>query len=168
MSASTGGGLSRGCASPIPSRPCGKSPRTSGRHPRAAPASNSQTLLVLAEMIDPDEEKPAAKVKLDCGAWSGRRRRWSRTTSGGNSWRTRSTTLERPVEVVVAEAIEKFGGSRSQCFRDLDLMRKDRKLMAELDQLTRARECAAEGQVPVKSRFVGLQFLLLGARSCEY
>ena len=46
---------------------------------------------------------------------------------------------------MIAEAIEKFGGSDRECFRDLRLMRKDRKLMAELGQLT----ARLKGRVPV-------------------
>lgn len=105
---------------------------------------NPDVLVLLAEMIDPEESKPVAGVKFEL------RRLTRKAPPALPNYDLRQfleqhiDVLGEPVEAVVAAAIVKFGTSRSQCFRDLDVMRKWRKSMEELDRFLERLDAARE------------------------
>lgn len=94
---------------------------------------NPNVLALLAEMIDPDEAKPTAGVKFELK----RLKRKAPPVEPDYELRRflehEIDVLGRPVKVVVGEAADRFGASRSQCFRDLAVMRDFRKRTAEFE-----------------------------------
>jgi hypothetical protein len=96
--------------------------------------TDKEVLALLAQMIDPDEPKPAAGVKLELR----RLKRKAPPVEPNYELRRflehRIDVLRDDVEAAVAEASAKFGASRSQCFRHLAVIRKYRKDMADWEQ----------------------------------
>ncbi len=95
--------------------------------------TDPNVLALLAEMIDPDEATPATGVKFVL------RRRKRPPVEPNYELRRflehRIDVLGEPAESVVAEAVAKFGTSRSRCFRDLDVMREYRKSVEDLERV---------------------------------
>ena len=92
-------------------------------------------LLALAEMIDPDETKPATQAKFELR----RLKREAPPVEPNYELRRfledHIDVLGEPAESVVAAAAAKFGASRGKCFRNLHVMRKGRASMKELERL---------------------------------
>ena len=97
--------------------------------------ADPEVLALLAQMLDPDEIRPAARVKLDL------RRLQRKAPPVVPNYELRLFLEDRidgrgePVEAVVAAAAARFGASRSQCLRQLKVVRHYRKSMAELDEM---------------------------------
>jgi hypothetical protein len=102
-------------------------------------------LTLLAEMIDPDNAKPVAGVNLEL------RRLERKAPPAQPNYELRQFLEQRidvdgePVESVVADAVAKFKTSRSQCFRDLAVMRKWRKDLEDWNRFL-AKLGPADGQ----------------------
>ncbi len=97
--------------------------------------TDPDVLALLAEMIDPDEAKPVAGVKFELRRLKPNAPPVEPAYELRRFLEDRIDTQGEPVEAVVTEAGKKFGASRSQCFRALDVMRKYRASMDNLERM---------------------------------